>query len=939
MFRVLIPVLLLLPPSGGRSGEKTFLDVIGKGLARVAAGKPGEAAVFFGKAREEALRSGAPGPRLSLLGLYATLSKPEAGKRLAAWKKLDALGRSYREGKGKLPEVLSLLEEARRARDPVLRIKAANLAGVIATDRCQFERGARLYEEALEEAERFHLGGLAAAVQANRGRQALARGDYKGALEILEPVLPSLEEESDPFLAALLHHHLAASLVEMGKDRDALEHLARSEDLFRRAGRPGRAFLTAVEKVRLLFGAGKRSEAAAEMEKLLASPLARRDKKSRLALASLLVSSLAPGGAGSDRFLESLARAAGRVGLPEYELGFLLCRVQGARRSGNFRKAEKLLQEAGRSAGRIGSAWASCRVLLARARLAKAEGKGEEARRAFLALAGEEGGKVPPLLRALALAGLGRMAAREGKNGEAAEYFRKAAEIEGGKGEVFRQANLLALAAGRLFAAGRDREGKALALRALDLLPRARRRSPNWGSGLSILGKKAGVFELLLAGVLEGKGGDPNRSFAFSLAEKLKAGGLYDRILKLERTGGSGPRPLHMLAILERRIRTLKEARSAPGLLRRLEARKAEILCLGNLPEPGDEGAPRAVSLEELRRSIPPGLTVLFFHVGSGRSGLWLVRKEKVLFRKLPGKRALSRKTERFRVALSSLPGFGWWRVVWREGRKALDFLLGDLARAIPPGSRVVLVPGAGLEDFPFPALVTGPGSLPAGPGEIRFLGPDSRISFTRIPSATLLVHFLRKKREKGGGKALLVEGDGGSRLPGVRRELAAVRTILGRERTLLAGGREAFSLLERGGRSWSILHLAGHAEQAGDSGAPRLFLGGTALTPEKILGWGLGPAFVNLSACRTGMGHALPLEGRAGFARSFLASGTRRVLLSAWDLQDEAAVLFNRAFYEALARGASIPRALCSARRILRQDSRFEAPFFWAPYQLFGSP
>jgi len=249
----------------------------------------------------------------------------------------------------------------------------------------------------------------------------------------------------------------------------------------------------------------------------------------------------------------------------------------------------------------------------------------------------------------------------------------------------------------------------------------------------------------------------------------------------------------------------------------------------------------------------------------------------------------------------------------------------------------VAVVPGSGLEDFPFEALVAGPRTPPEDPGEIRFLGPDLGITFTRIPSASLLVHFLGKERKRGAGKILLVEADHGEALSFLGEELDSIQAALAGRKVVRLRGRRAFLRLRECGREAALLHLAGHARAGGEEGPPRLTLGGERLSPLDILSWGLGPDFVNLSACRTSRGLPLPLEGRQGFARAFLACGTRRILSCAWEIQDRAAARFNRVFYANLGKGFS--RAFLEAQRNLRKDPAFRAPFYWAPFQPAGTP
>ncbi len=935
---LLIPLLFLPSLLSEPPREKAFLQALNEGVKRTAAGKEKDSLSLYADLERKIRARGGPKGWLSLVNVYRRIGRKEAERILAARKEFLRVAAAYRAGKVRSGDGADLLERALGCKAPVFRIEVRNLRALILTFFSNFARARPLYEQAAGEAGKYGLIALKTAILANLARQALAEADYEGALKILEGALKHSGRAGDPCLEALLHYHMASALAGLGRTGECLARLERAARLYKEGGDPDRAFQVSVDRVRVLLDAGRRSLGAVEAERLLASPLAPKSGGNKIAAASLLVSFLAGGGPGADKRLAALADEADRAGRLEYKLGFLLYRLRLARRGKAFAKASRILLEAEETAERIGGAWARCRVLLARARLLKRMGRLDEARRKFLALARPGRSRVPRIFRSMALEGLAGLSAREGRSGEAAGFLVKAARLESKGGNLFRRVDLLARAAGRYFAAGKAEEGRRLARLALDLLPRARRRAWSWTAGLQVLGRKAKIFQFLLDGILAGEEGDPSRPAAFSLAEKLKAGGLYDRILRMERGGGKGPRPYHMLAALEERIRTLKETGGDPALIRSLQLRKTELLNIRSLPEPGG-GALRTVSLAELRRALPSSVTVFFFHLGPARSALWRVERGSVSFRPLPGKAELLKNVSRFREVLSSRPGYGAWRAVWREGRRALRVLMGGLVRDLRPGTRAVVVPGEGLEDFPFSAMVAGPETMPSRQEEIRYLGPDLGVAFTRIPSATLLVHYLEKKPILSlGGKALLAGGRGHFLPPGGARELRLLAGLLAGREVIQARGKAVPSVLGGKGRVFSLLHLACHGGEAGNPPWPALFLEkGCWLTPLQVLAWGLGPDLVNLAACRTGAGRSLPLEGRMGFARAFLACGSRNVLVSSWEVQDEGAERFNACFYRNLGKGPA--GALLAAQRTLRRNPVFSSPFYWGPFQLIGLP
>jgi CHAT domain-containing protein len=102
-----------------------------------------------------------------------------------------------------------------------------------------------------------------------------------------------------------------------------------------------------------------------------------------------------------------------------------------------------------------------------------------------------------------------------------------------------------------------------------------------------------------------------------------------------------------------------------------------------------------------------------------------------------------------------------------------------------------------------------------------------------------------------------------------------------------------------------------------------------------------LSAELVVLSACQTGLGDLKEAEGTIGFQRSFLAKGARSVLVSLWNISDEATVRLMKAFYTHWlddADGPTKAEALRRAQEDLRNTPGFEDPLYWAAFQLVGA-
>lgn len=99
-----------------------------------------------------------------------------------------------------------------------------------------------------------------------------------------------------------------------------------------------------------------------------------------------------------------------------------------------------------------------------------------------------------------------------------------------------------------------------------------------------------------------------------------------------------------------------------------------------------------------------------------------------------------------------------------------------------------------------------------------------------------------------------------------------------------------------------------------------------------------LAADLVVLSACRTALGKEVRGEGLVGLTRGFLVAGASRVLVSLWNVDDEAtAELMGRFYRDLLRQGLSPARALQQAQLALQREERWAAPYYWAGFTLQG--
>jgi CHAT domain-containing protein/Tfp pilus assembly protein PilF len=216
-------------------------------------------------------------------------------------------------------------------------------------------------------------------------------------------------------------------------------------------------------------------------------------------------------------------------------------------------------------------------------------------------------------------------------------------------------------------------------------------------------------------------------------------------------------------------------------------------------------------------------------------------------------------------------------------------------------------------------------------------------------------------------------------RLPGTRREVMALAEILPGATVLLGEDASEQGLVrlaeERRLADYRMIHLATHAHiDDTRPGLSSLILSqvglpdpldaavrgdriydGLLTAKEIVREWELDADLVTLSACETALGREAGGEGYIGLAHAFFQAGARSLLVSLWKVEDRAASLLMRRFYEnrtgsydderagLVSEAMSKSAALQEAKRWLRGFTDeggltpYAEPFYWSAFVLLG--
>jgi CHAT domain-containing protein/tetratricopeptide (TPR) repeat protein len=471
---------------------------------------------------------------------------------------------------------------------------------------------------------------------------------------------------------------------------------------------------------------------------------------------------------------------------------------------------------------------------------------------------------------------------------------------------------------------------------------------------------------------------------AFAVAERARARSLLD-LLSAARHDPH-PEELHRFDELERRINDRHQTllavtsqgivsdqleRELVGLLEDLRQAKAAV----EGPRLVSRAVPPTLSLQQVQtRLLDEETLLLAYFLGEERSFLWAVTPSTVRFvSNLPGRQQIetaARRTWERMTASHRQTG----EVAARQAAARLsEMVLGPVADLLSRRRLVVLAPGA-LQVVPFSALPHPALDLSASPAEPRLLIVDHEI--VSLPSASVLAALRSRiagRRPPSGFLAVVADpvldpGDERlrglrgrlpgidrrwtflSRLPFARQEAETILSLAGNRPILSASGFKASRNLVQSGqlRNYRVLHFATHgiyndlhpelsalALSTFDASG-RLIDG--HLRAYEVSSLDLRADLVVLSACSTALGSEIGGEGLVGLTHGFLHAGVPRMVVSLWDVDDQATSELMKRFYAGLLLEKLSPgQALRQAQLSLLAEERWRAPYHWAGFVLQG--
>ncbi len=369
------------------------------------------------------------------------------------------------------------------------------------------------------------------------------------------------------------------------------------------------------------------------------------------------------------------------------------------------------------------------------------------------------------------------------------------------------------------------------------------------------------------------------------------------------------------------------------------------------------------------RESLAEREALLEFVVGEHQTDVFLARRDKMVYYLIPeGRKELDRRMNSISRVLGDRSGemglentlLLHFDVVSSKG--LYEVLLGPLRKDLTAIDKLVIVPDGPLVRLPFEVLVTDLRNSHTL-AQVEFL--VSRFEISYVAAGSLLdprfkqeVHpsgFLLGFGDPGdpshGDEAVSVTGfafpvdapeSRSPPLPGARREVEAIASMLGDRAEIFVGSDATIEQFRKKAPNFRIIHLAMHATY--DAANPMLsglqFYSAARSSSEDILmayeipDIGLQAELVVLSACRT---RGATASGQTeGFIRGFNMAGVRTVISAQWAIPDDLTPILMTRFYSHLLRGERKSKALQLAKIDMIAQGEID-PHRWGAFVLVG--
>jgi len=366
----------------------------------------------------------------------------------------------------------------------------------------------------------------------------------------------------------------------------------------------------------------------------------------------------------------------------------------------------------------------------------------------------------------------------------------------------------------------------------------------------------------------------------------------------------------------------------------------------------------------KLREQLEEGTMLLSYFSGDSLLTIFGLDRSGIRVTRQP----INRDFYRWQVGLRKSIVLGLDDVYRELGHRLFTYLIPD---GIPSDiERLLLVPDGALVKLPFEALLTRPAKQKEAFKELPYLVRDFEVSYAQssaihlsdlwqqqqvVSSDSLFAFapvFEQAYPAYATGRELYARGNRFlPALPATRTEVQAISEIFQQRRAhtaLFTDARASEEVLQRRDLlQYGYLHIATHGfvNEADPDRSGLYCFAGTApgdngmLEAAEVYGLQLRARLLVLSACETGLGALAAGEGLLGLSWAFTYAGAQNLLVSLWQVDDQATAELMSTFYRQHLRhqDRAFAHPLRRAKLRLIDSGDYSHPYFWAPFVLIG--
>jgi CHAT domain-containing protein len=341
------------------------------------------------------------------------------------------------------------------------------------------------------------------------------------------------------------------------------------------------------------------------------------------------------------------------------------------------------------------------------------------------------------------------------------------------------------------------------------------------------------------------------------------------------------------------------------------------------------------------------GGTVLFYWLGEKQSYLWAITPQKTSLFILPPGSEIDAAVGRYRKALSGLQDV--LQSADSDGQSLYHILIAPAQALLHKDARVLVVPDGSLNNLNFETLL-----IPEP--QLHYWIEDATIANVSSLRVLGAARASNNRNEQKREHSLLLVGDtiapndkypelpqAGRQMKSVARHFtAAAQRILERDRATPA------AYLASNPEQFSYIHFVAHGTASRLSPLDSAIVLSRAAASENkaddsfklyardIIRHPLRADLVTISACYGAGERAYSGEGLVGLSWAFLRTGAHNVVAALWEATDAPTEQLMDKFYDELNKGTGPDAALRTAKLSLLRNSKFNNPFYWAPFQLY---